>query len=324
LERGRIEVIGIGGCNIDYVAFTSIIPGKGEKVIATTHEIHGGGVCANTLTQLARLGVKCGWIGKIGDDNAGRMLMEIYDKEGIDYSQAIVVKTKSTSFTWIIVDEEGDRTIIVFPNVGAELTVEDINERCNYIKTAKIFHSEILQMPITPLLRAAEICRESGVLVSFDLDVPPDYLYRWKFATEEELMRMISLSDLFIPCKPAVSALIEEEDFEKAAKKLLDLGPKIVAITLGEKGCALAYKTKANNVKSAVIPAFQVNTIDTTGAGDAFHGGFIYGLLKNWDLKKAAIFANACAALKCTRKGARSSPALNEVEAFLEYRGIKF
>ena len=113
--------------------------------------------------------------------------------------------------------------------------------------------------------------------------------------------------------KISARELTGESDYDKIAEKLLRLGPSIVAITLGTDGCLIAGpKEKVH------VPAFKVEVVDTTGAGDAFMGGLSYGLLQGWDLARVATFANACAALCCTKVGARAMSKLAEVVAFIK------
>ena len=318
----EIDVIGLGSCNIDFICFAPKIPGAEEKVVSRTLEPNGGGVTSNALVQLARLGVTTGWFGKVGDDDIGNQLMELFRKEGVDISHVILEKGRRTSFTWIVVDPRGDRGIVVFPNVSEELSAEDVLRSRDYISACRIFHTECLQQPLAPSLKAAEICREAGAKISFDLDVPCNYAYESGLTSEKELLRMIELTDIFIPCKSGAVSITRDEDMKRASKKLLDYGPGIVAITLGEKGCVVSSKEK-DGTRTIEVPAFSVTVKDTTGAGDVFHGAFNYGLLKQWDLRKTALFANACAAIKCTRVGPRSSPTMEEARQFMSSRGIE-
>jgi 5-dehydro-2-deoxygluconokinase len=106
-------------------------------------------------------------------------------------------------------------------------------------------------------------------------------------------------------------------DANRIADQLLNLGPKLVAITQGEEGCLIA--SRENRVQ---VPAFRVNVVDTTGAGDAFMGGLSYGLLQGWDLNRVGVLANACAALCCTKIGARAMSKRDEVLAFIQSKAV--
>ena len=120
---------------------------------------------------------------------------------------------------------------------------------------------------------------------------------------------------MFIPCKAGAKELIGSDDIENHVKKLLDFGAEIVAVTLGEKGCIVMDKST-----TVTIPGYSVDVIDTTGAGDAFHGGFIYGILNELPLEEMGLFSNACGAICCTNVGARAMGTLDEVISFMKER----
>ena len=311
----RVEVVGLGSCAVDYIATVPKILSAEEKINVQNLEIHPGGVTANNLTQIARLGMKAGWFGKMGDDDNGKFLLEQFEKDEIDTSHATIVKGRRSSFTWIPLDPRGSRAIYMFPNVTAEITPEEVEGlHRDYIENARALHTEASQLPLKPVLCACEIAKEAGVTSLFDLDVDPTYFVDVaKLGTRDELLTAIRLADILAPCKDAAREITGKLDPVEMAEKLLSMGPMIVAITVGEKGCVLATVDKV--VK---VPGYRVRVVDTTGAGDAFHGGLSYGVLMGWDLEKVGRFANACAALCCTRIGARAMSKLDEVTKFME------
>jgi sugar/nucleoside kinase (ribokinase family) len=283
-------------------------------MIAAGYEVHSGGVAGNVLTQIARLGAAAGWLGKIGDDESGRIILEDFKREGIDASHIEVVEGKHSMFTWIQVNRHGERSITMFPNVLAELTPEDVDEKHEgYIRSSRFIHAEACLLPLKPVLRAMEIAKANGVTIVFDLDVCPRYFVEEaQSATQEEMTRAIELSDVLIPCKAAARELIGSDDIAGNAYRLLEYGPKVVAVTLGKDGCIVLDHNYCFE-----LPAYEVEVMDTTGAGDAFHGGFIYSLLRGYDLEKAGRFSNACGSIACTRVGARASGRLDEVEELM-------
>ena len=310
-----IEVSATGTLAVDYFALLPKLIGADEKIISSGYEIHPGGVSGNVLTQLARLGVSAGWFGKVGNDEAGKILIDEFKNEGVDCSHLEVVDGDFSMMTWIQVDKKGGRSIIMFPNVLAKLTAEEIEKKHgDYIRASKAMHAEACLLPLKPVLKAMEIAKESGVKVVFDLDVPPSYFVdEAKMATRDELMRALEMTDVLIPCKSSAIELLNTDDITGNAKKLLDFGPEVVAITLGDKGC-IVFDEK--NFFS--VPAFNINVVDTTGAGDAFHGGFIYSILKGFSLEESGRFANACGALCCIKVGARAMGRLDDIKKLLE------
>lgn len=311
------EVVGIGSCTVDYFALVPRLLAADEKINADRMEIHAGGVTANNLTQVARLGAKTGWLGLIGDDDNGQIIRHEFAADGMDLSGIEVVKGERSSITWIPVDSQGDRCIYMFPNVTAKISPAQVRGRfLEHIRRAKHFHTEASQLPIAPVAEAMKVAREAGVRVIFDLDVAPSHFAQSRLGTLEEIAEALKLADVLKPCKAAARELTGEDDYQKIARKLLTLGPKIVAITMGSEGCLMA-----SGEQMAHVPAFTVKVVDTTGAGDAFMGGLSYSLLQGWDLEKTGIFANACAALCCTRVGARAMATLEEVIAFITKAG---
>lgn len=313
----KVDVVGIGSCTVDYFAIVPRLLGPEEKINATRMEIHAGGVTANNLTQVARLGARTGWLGLLGDDENGRLIQRAFTEDHMDLSGIEVVKGEMSSLTWIPVDTAGERCIYMFPNVTGKITEGQVHSRfASHIKSAKHFHTEASQLPISPVRQAMEIAREANVRVIFDLDVSPAFFCAANLGTQDQLTAALRLVNVLKPCKAAARELTGEADYVKIAKALLRLGPTVVAITLGHDGCMLATPKEI-----VQVPAFKVDVVDTTGAGDAFMGGLSYGLLQNWDLKRVGTFANACAALCCTKVGARAMSNYDQVSEFIAQKG---
>jgi fructokinase len=310
----KVDVVGIGSCAVDFFAIVPRLLGSEEKINATRMEIHAGGVTANMLTQVARLGTSTGWLGLIGDDENGRIIQKAFTEDGMDLSGVEVVRGERSALTWIPVNPGGERCIYMFPNVTGKLSVLHVKNRfASHIKGAKHFHTEASQLPIVPLKEAMKIAKDAGVRIFFDMDVTPRFFAQMNLGKQEELCDALKLVDVLKPCKAAAREMTGVTDYNRMADQLLNLGPKLVAITEGEDGCLIATKEKR-----VQVPAFRVNVVDTTGAGDAFMGGLSYGLLQGWDLDRVGIFANACAALCCTKVGARAMSRLDEVLAFVK------
>jgi sugar/nucleoside kinase (ribokinase family) len=310
----KVDVVGIGSCTVDYFAIVPRLLGPEEKINATRMEIHAGGVTANNLTQVARLGASTGWLGLIGDDENGRIIQKAFSDDGMDLSGIEVVKGEMSSLTWIPVDVDGERCIYMFPNVTGKITSFQIDTRFSpHIKAARHFHTEASQLPIVPVKQAMKVAKESNVRILFDLDVSPSFFAQANLGTQEELVASLKLVDVLKPCKAAAREMTGEADYEKIAKRLLDLGPSLVAVTMGPDGCIIATREK-----SVHVPGFEIKPVDTTGAGDAFMGGLSYGLLQGWDEQRVGLFANACAALCCLKVGARAMSKHDEVVAFIK------
>jgi sugar/nucleoside kinase (ribokinase family) len=312
-DAAKAQVVGIGSCTVDYFAIVPRLLGPEEKTNAHRLEIHPGGVTANNLTQVARLGAKAGWLGLLGDDDNGRIIEKAFLDDGMDVSGIETVEGELSALTWIPVDIEGERCIYMFPNVTGKITeFQVLNRFAPHIQAAKHFHTEASQLPLKPVRQAMQVAREAGVRVIFDLDVSPNFFCQCNLGTQEELAASLKFVEVLKPCKAAAIEFTGEAEPERMAKKLLQMGPQIVAITMGANGCLLA-----STEKTVHVSAFTVKPVDTTGAGDAFMGGLSFGLLQNWELERVGSFANACAALCCTKVGARAMSKYNEVVSFI-------
>src|SRR5215472_12723013 len=173
---GNVDVVGIGSCAVDYFALVPRLLGPEEKINADRMEIHPGGVTANNLTQVARLGASTGWLGLIGDDENGRIIQKAFSADGMDLSGIEIVKGELSSLTWIPVDTAGERCIYMFPNITGKISILQVDSRfAPHIRKAKHFHTEASQLPIVPVRQAMKIAQDAQVRVIFDLDVSPSF-----------------------------------------------------------------------------------------------------------------------------------------------------
>src|ERR1700758_2314612 len=123
------DVVGIGSCGIDYFAIVPRLLGAEEKINVQRVEVHAGGVTANNLTQVARLGARAGWLGLFGDDERWRLITRAFAEDGLDLSGIEVIRGEKSTFTWIPVDAQGERCIYMFPNVNGTLSAEQVRTR---------------------------------------------------------------------------------------------------------------------------------------------------------------------------------------------------
>lgn len=323
MDNKSFDAVGIGACNLDMVAFVNKFTECEEKINAYDYvEPRAAGVALDAITQIAYLGMRCGFIGKHGDDYLGKIFEEEMKADDIDLSRRMVIPGERTSLAWIQVKPDGERCHVIIPmSEKGQLQPDEMDNYADYLNSARVCHMELLQMPIAPMVRASELCKKSGTLVSIDLDVAPRYLIENQYATQDELNHLLSMADILKVCKNAVPGLSGKNDLSEAAKDILKMGPKLAIITIGEKGCIAAFND-SGKLNALNVPAFTDTGVkDTTGAGDAFQGGFIYGILKGWDIEKASVLANACGYLKSLRVGARNMPEYEVVEQFLQKKG---
>jgi len=308
-----VEAVGVGLTCVDQVMNVDHLPASDETVVSLTFDQLHGGVAAGFSVGLARLGVKSAFIGKIGDDEFGKAIKAEFEKEGVDVTGLLVQKKSGSPLSFVIVDKRGERAISHFPGPAPFLNPKEVESFSNLITGSKVIAVD--GVSLFGGAKAAEMAKQKKIPVLFDLGSPPEALTSAGLRMEH-IMRLISLTDIFLPCKLAARSLSKgEKDFTAQAKKILELGPGTVILTLGSKGCLVATK----NGEIIRKPTYKVKVVDTTGAGDAFLAGVGYGIVKRWDIGKTADFANAVAALKCRKTGARTGlPKAIEVEELLK------
>ncbi len=308
------RVASIGTLAVDYFCFLPKLLIEDGKTMAKGYKILPGGVAGNVISQLSALHIYSGWFGKIGDDEVGRILIDDFRKHGASLDNIDVVEGKHSMFTWITSDDQANRTIIMFPNVLVELTVEEVRTKHRrLIENAEILMAEASVLPLPPVIEAMKIAKNSNTRIILDMDIPPKELERINNGNREIIFEALRLADVFIPCKAAAIELLGTEEIYKNIDKLQYREGQIVAVTSGAHGC-LIY----DGEETLDIPGFDVDVIETTGAGDAFHAGFVYGLLNpSMSLYEIGRFSNACGAYCCTGIGARYNGNIDQINKIL-------
>lgn len=299
------QVVGIGCAVLDYLGMVARMPqfDDAEAVEAREWKVSGGGPVATALVTLARLGASAGYLGLVGDDAIGQQIREEFARERVDVRRLRHDPGVRSPVAIVLVEAAtGRRAFIAFrePALEFELEPEDVE----MITAARFLHLDGWHPDVS--LAAAHLARAAGVQVSLDA-------YRINGRTAD----WVSVTDVLIATESFPHRYTGEHDLRRASELLLSQGPSLVVTTLSERGCYVATRED-----QFLVPGFRVDVVDTTGAGDAFHGAFLYGLLQGWDLAHTARFANAVGALACRRLGGRASiPSLSEVEEWLAHRG---
>ena len=289
-------------------------------------EANPGGAPCNVLAMLIKLGKKCGFIGKVGNDIFGRSLRDIAASIGIDTSSLLLDDSVNTTLAFVQTFENGDRDFSFYRNPGADmmLTADEIPEEL--IASAKVFHFGTLSMTHEAVReatkKAVRIAKENGCLISFDPNLRPP-LWSSMDDAKEQIEWGLSQCDILKIADNEIEFLSGSSDFDEGAEYLKKNFPNIrlFNITAGPDGSYAFYEDK-----KVYVPSFKLGgTIETTGAGDTFCAcaqafALDKGLdgLTESDLKEMLRFANAAAYLVTTKKGAiRSMPERAQVEAIL-------
>ncbi len=290
----KFDVIGFGALNVDMLFKVQRLVCAEEESFIEDYTEACGGSAANTIVGLARLAGKVGFIGKVADDREGKLQIDNLKTEGVDIN-GITVATKGKSGVVMgFVDRKGARALYI--NSGVNDLVEPREIKWEYVSQSKFLH--LSSFVGEKSFRAQKKLLSSlpdEVKISFD----PGSLYAQKgFAVIEPMIRN---SYVLLPNLIELEQITGETDYRKGADFMIAMGVKIVAVKLGAKGC---YVTDGQERLS--IDPFKVKVVDTTGAGDAFDAGFLYGLIHGKTLYECGQLANFVASRSVTVMGART------------------
>jgi ribokinase len=264
-------------------------PDRDTKTIVPETRLCGGGPAANTAAALARLGVDVGLVGRLGDDAIGRQTYAMHEQDGIDTSHLQISAGVTSPLSVILADlSDATRTILLTKGVNTALPAAALD--FEWLRLARVIHLDGHQMEAS--LAVARAAREwPAVRVTLDAG-----------SMKAGLLELVSLADITFASKRFCCELVGELNPEACIEKLHQAGAKWAGVTLGADGSLLS--TSGELLRQE---AFRVPAQDTTGAGDAFHGGFIYGLLNGASAQECLRIASAVAAIKCTGIGAREA-----------------
>ncbi|MFZ0965598.1 MAG: carbohydrate kinase family protein [Candidatus Bathyarchaeia archaeon] len=286
------DAVGFGGLNIDKLFKVNKIAKAEEESFIMDCEEACGGSAANTIVGLARLGCKVGFIGKVADDREGKMLVEDFCREGVDTKGIMHSKHGRSGAVMGFVDEKGDRALYVDPGVNDTIEFNEIN--MEYAFQTRFLHltSFVGEKSFQTQKKLVEMLPQN---VKLSLD--PGELYARKGSMLEPI---IEKTFVLMPNLNELELLTKTADYRKGAEVLLKKGVEIVAVKLGGKGC---YVT--NGKENHSVEPFKAKVVDTTGAGDAFCAGFLYGLISGKSLYECGRLGNLVASRCIMKMGAR-------------------
>ena len=300
-------IVVVGSINTDLVSATARIPLAGETVLGSDFKIYPGGKGANQAVAIARLGYPVRMIGRLGSDSFGREARAHLNSAGVD-TDLVETDDGPSGIAVICVSATGENSIIVTPGANGTLAPSHLAQYRAEIRNAGAVLTQ-LEIPIETVEHLAEICSREGIPLILDpapaANLPDSLFKHVSWLTP-------NLTEAVFYVNEGGGAM--EFDPRAAVRQLRRRGVHGVLLKLGKKGAVLGD----GDSKIETLPAFEVQAIDTTAAGDAFNGGFAVGLMKGMNPVESARFATAVAAISVTRPGAQPSmPTLNEVEQFI-------
>jgi sugar/nucleoside kinase (ribokinase family) len=303
LPAGKpFDAVAMGLNAVDHLIIAPRYPAFNTKVPYKSHRLAAGGQCATAMVALSRLGLRTRYIGKVGDDAIGRFQIESIVSEGVAADIA-VVEGAETQTAFIIVDEpSGERTILWNRDPDIATRPEEVDR--DAVTSGRVLHLD--GHDVDAAIVAAGYARAAGVPTVLDIDnIYPN------------AERLLPLIDFMISSSTFPARMTGESDLRTALRQLAEKnGSLVTGATLGADGVLIYLRGEFIH-----SPAFAIDCQDTTGAGDAFHAGFIYGMLTEMTVEETLRFANVTAALKCCAVGARTGlPTLDQATAFLRSR----
>ncbi len=297
---GTHHVVGLGQCSIDYLCTVDAYPLVDTKCEFQDFSIQGGGPVATALVVLARWGFTADFIGLISDDLFGTAIRESLEREGVTTSATVVHRGGRSQFAFICI-ERGTAKRTVFwsrPDCG---TIRPEEVPLSRIAQADVLHLDGLFVEAS--IAAAHYARERGIPVVLDAG-----------SLRPGMLDVVRLTDHLIAAQRFADEYGQGSPYDVTLMRLKELGPRIVVVTLGEMGSIGLWDDVVFH-----FPALRVQARDTTGAGDVFHGAYIYGLMQGWDIPHCLRLATVAAGLSCQAIGGRPGiPSLQEALLHVE------
>ncbi|OQB35944.1 MAG: Ribokinase [Candidatus Latescibacteria bacterium ADurb.Bin168] len=300
----RFDVVGFGIVTIDHIGVLDHYPAEDTKQRLRMYVQQGGGTVGTPLVACARLGLNAAYIGRIGDGPSSRAVLDDFRRERVDTTGVVSVEGYEPPVGLILVNPAtGSRTICWYGSDSDILQPEELNR--DVVESSSMLYLDARE-PLASVV-AAGWAHAAGRKVFIDAD-----------NVTEGIADVLPLCDTIIASQNFALKYFGNSDPERAARKLHKRFGVVCGVTAGSAGSFLATPGE-----SFWQPAFEVDVVDTTGAGDVYHGAFAMGLLRGWPLRDIACFASAVAAMKCRELGGRSGiPRFAEACAFLKERGM--
>ncbi len=314
-------VVVVGSLNMDLVVRTEIIPQPGQTVMGQSLQQLAGGKGANQAAAAGRLwaqrarpgkGPSCRMVGRIGDDLFGARLLAALRQAHVDTASVRLTRGTPTGMALVMVDRHGENSIVVAGGANRLLTSNDLLDCRRAIETSAVMAVQ-LETPFDTVACAIALAKQAGVVTVLDpAPVPAEGI-------PESLFHVDILSPNQSEAALLTGAPVRTvDDARRAGERLLGRGTRTAIIKMGSQGAVIVAREPAGGHQARHVPGFRVSVVDTTGAGDCFIGALATGLAEGMALADAVRFANAAAALACTKVGTQASlPVRAEVEKLL-------
>lgn len=320
-KQGRVNptVLCLGEVLVDFIAETVGSLDKTSRFLKCA-----GGAPANVAVGIARLGVPCGFIGKVAADPFGDFLEETLRINGVDTRRVVRTRDAPTALAFVSRTASGERSFLFYRDSCADLQLTPKDLPLDWLQHARFLHIGGVGLSSEPsrqaTLRAIEYAKANRVAVSFDPNLRLDLWEDGLAECRETVRRALDFTELFLPSEEELLLLMDTNDLSEAVSQVLELGPRVICVKQGSKGALITAKATGGGLETFRQAAFAVRVVDTTGAGDGFDAGLVAGLASGMSLPMAVRQGTGVAALVITKKGAMSAlPTHRQLVQFLAH-----
>jgi sugar/nucleoside kinase (ribokinase family) len=305
-----MQVVGLGLATLDVLIRLKDMPTWMERNQVSGFRFDGGGLVGTAMVAAARLGARAGFIGTTGSDESAELKLRSFVESGVDLSRLVRRDGPEDQVMLVYVHEETGERVFAGVRSGNRQPIRPKELDKAYIASADYLHiDDLLHHEAT--LQAVRWMQEAGKTVVMDGS-------RTNGPIRDGHRELIPYVDVLITGEGFARALTGIDDIWQAGQAVLDLGPRIFVETVGEQGSYSITRDEQFHT-----PAFEVNVVDTTGAGDVFHGAYIVAMMHGWTPRQCALFSTAVSAIKCTKLGGRAGiPTFEQTMTFLRSAGI--
>ncbi len=281
-----------------------------------------GGAPANVAVGIARLGVSCGFIGKVGSDPFGKFLISVLKQNGVNTTRIVRTNKAPTALAFVSRSKKGDRDFLFYRDICADALLNKNELPLDWLQNARHLHVGGVSLTRNPsqkaTLHATNVAHQNGVTISFDPNLRLD-LWSNSLETCRTILRQIlRYTDIFLPSQEELFVIMETNDLSKALHLAHQLGPTLICVKRGAKGSLISEVSKSGKYNTYSQPPFEVIVQDTTGAGDGFNAGLIAGLVNDFTVAQAVFQGTAVASMVITKMGAMTGlPTKSELAEFL-------
>ena len=300
------DIVVVGGANMDYLVRGQKLPKSGETVMGDLFQEAPGGKGANQAVAAARLGTRVALVARVGTDERGAAILKRLKDEGVDFKHIVRDEKELTGVALIMVGEGGEKEILTAPGVNRHFGVDDVHQAADMIQSTRMLLTQ-LEVPLEAVMLSAKLAHQAGAKIVLDPSPP--------ISLPDDLMHMI---DLIKPNSREAGALTgipsrDRDSARRAARYLLERGVGAVAAQAGDEGNLIITPDE-----EYWFPKIRVQSIDATGAGDAFAAALTVAMLEERPWQEGGAWASAAAALKTTKLGAQAGlPTRHQVLALL-------